>query len=314
MEFSTKRMDRSGGNLYNLAMTVDTSIPPPDILITGHFKEHPGYAVYRVRGSGNWLITWTLTGQGIYRQPGIEIVAQPGDLVLLQPGALHDYSVPPDASWEFFWAHFQPRPTWLSWWQLPSVGQGLFKIHVQAAQIQERIQKVFLQLHTDAIGHYEATQEPASILQRELALNGLEEILLLTTREYAPGYRHPIDERIQRVLEIIQHDFATQHSLEALAQAVSLSSSRLCHLFKLEVGDSINNVLISMRLARAARLLEFTTESVHHIAEQVGFSSAFYFSRQFHQRFGMSPREYRAALTDRTVNQSTPPDGSPLGH
>jgi AraC family transcriptional regulator of arabinose operon len=297
-------------------MTVDTSIPPPDILITGHFKEHPGYAVYRVRGSGNWLITWTLAGQGIYRQPGVEITTQPGDLVLLQPGALHDYSVPPDGSWEFLWAHFQPRPTWLSWWQLPAVGQGLFKIHVQTAQTQERIQQTFLQFHTDASASpiRQTAQEPVSILQRELALNGLEAILLLTTREYAPGYRRPIDERIQRVLEIIQHDFAAQHNLEALAQTVALSSSRLCHLFKQEVGDSINNVLISVRLARAARLLEFTTESVHHIAEQIGFSSAFYFSRQFHQRFGMSPREYRATLTARSANPSTLPDKSPFGH
>ncbi len=311
-------MDRSVGNLYNLAMTIDTATPPPDILITGHFKEHPGYAVYRTHGSGNWLITWTLAGQGIYRQPRVELVAQPGDLVLLQPGALHDYSVPPDGSWEFLWAHFQPRPGWFPWWRLPPAGQGLFKMHVQAPPIQERIQRAFLQLHTDAsaapIGHRTATQEPVSILQRELALNGLEEILLLTTREYAPGYRRPIDERIQRVLEMMQQDFATQYSLETLAQTVALSSSRLCHLFKQEVGDSINNVLISMRLTRAARLLEFTTESIHHIAEQVGFSSAFYFSRQFHQRFGMSPRAYRTALTARTSEQPTPPDASPFGH
>ena len=73
--------------------TEDSYTPPPDILVTGHFKERYGYAVYRARGSGNWLITYTLQGQGLYRQAGMQIWANPGDIVLLQLGALHDYSV-----------------------------------------------------------------------------------------------------------------------------------------------------------------------------------------------------------------------------
>ena len=286
-------------------MLADTHAPPPDILVTGHFKELPGYAVYRSRGSGNWLITYTLKGQGLYRQPGVEMPASPGDLILLQPDALHDYCVPSDGYWEFLWAHFQPRLTWFSWWQLPVIGHGLFKVHIHTPRICERIQQAFFQLHTDSRTsqgiQYEtrqsAAESSANIIQRELALNGLEEILLLAAREHSPDYRHPFDERIQHVLDLIRQDFTTQHSLETLAQEVSLSPSRLGHLFKQNVGDSITNVLLNMRLEQATRLLEFTTDNIQHIAEQVGFSSAFYFSRQFRQRFGMSPRDYRAMIT-----------------
>jgi AraC family transcriptional regulator of arabinose operon len=305
-------MDRTVGNLYNFAMIADTHAPPPDILVTGHFKELPGYAVYRSHGSGSWLITYTLKGQGLYQQPGIEMPALPGDLVLLQPDALHDYSVPLDGNWEFLWAHFQPRMTWLSWWQLPTIGHGLFKVHVHTLQVRERIQQAFLQLHADTHPHQDTQHETrsgtavesASIIQRELALNGLEAILLLATRELTSGYHHPLDERVQRILDLIRQDFTTQHSLETLAQEVSLSPSRLGHLFKQNVGDSITNVLLSVRLGQAARLLEFTTDSIQHIAEQVGFSSAFYFSRQFHQRFGMSPREYRTMITAKARTSS----------
>jgi AraC family transcriptional regulator of arabinose operon len=291
--------------LYNFAMLAETHAPPPDILVTGHFNELPGYAVYRSHGSGNWLITYTLKGQGLYLQPGVEMPALPGDLILLQPDALHNYSVPSDRYWEFLWAHFQPRLTWLSWWRLPAIGDGLFKVHIHTSQIRERIQQAFFQLHADARTSQNLSHETrlstiegsASVIQRELALNGLEEILLLAAREHTPGPHHSLDERVQRVLDLIRQDFTAQHSLETLAQTVSLSSSRLCHLFKEEVGDTITNVLLSIRLGQAARLLEFTTESIQHIAEQVGFSSAFYFSRQFRQRFGMSPRDYRAMTT-----------------
>lgn len=304
--------------------------PPADVLITGHFKEHYGYRVYRAHGSGNWLITYTLAGQGLYRQPGLSVQAQPGDVILLQPGALHDYSVPPDGSWEFLWAHFQPRLEWLSWWRSPRTdnplwtasGQGLLSIHIASQTARERIHQAFLNLHKDAslpdahssiprngsldesatggaLGQQSET--PLTMLQRELALNSLEEVLLLAVRENLREQQQnaALDERVQFVLDLITHDLAAPHTLETLADAVALSPSRLSHLFKQEVGDSVNNLLLSLRLNKAARLLEFTTQSISTISDEVGFHSAFYFSRQFRQRFGMNPRAYRDSVEQR---------------
>ncbi len=292
----------------------ETSAPAPDVLVTGYFKEHEGYSVYRSRGSGNWLITYTLQGRGLYRQPGLEVWADPGDIVLLQPAALHDYSVPRGGTWEFLWAHFQPRLAWLSWWQVAEVGRGLYKAHLSTAQDQERARLAFLKTHTDASlsGTIQrplttpagpATQtrasspdEPLSMLQRELALNGLEEVLLLSVRDKAQQGVPARDPRVQRVLDLIAQDLTKSHTLDELARAVALSPSRLSHLFKEEVGDSVTNIILALRLGQAARLLEFSTHSIAMIADEVGFSSPYYLSRQFRQRFGMSPRQYRVSM------------------
>ncbi len=294
----------------------ETPSPPADILVTGHFQEEYGYAVYRPRGSGNWLMTYTVRGRGLYRQPGMQTWAEPGDLVLLQPDALHDYSVPPDGAWEFLWAHFQPRASWLSWWLLPEAGKGLFIAHLRTPHIRERVYHAFLRLHTDSalpqgfwpsltsaatastqpgtthIPPHQTTSEPLSLLQRNLALNGLEELLLLTVREQQSATQ-AFDPRVQTVLDLITRELATQYSVEELAQRVALSPSRLAHLFKQQVGDSIQHVSLSIRLHRAARLLEYRTQSVSTIASEVGFSSGLYLSRQFRQQFGVSPRDYR---------------------
>src|SRR5205807_3225926 len=89
-------------------------------------------------------------------------------------------------------------------------------------------------------------------------------------------------------------DLAAPNTPGTLAREVDLSPSRLAHLFKQELGDSVTNTVLILRLRRAARLLEYTSRRVGAIAEDVGFSSAFYFSRQFHRHFGLSPRAYRA--------------------
>lgn len=290
-------------------MTIEeTASPPPAILITGYFKAHDDYAVYRPRGSGSWLITYTLAGQGLYRQPGVQLQAVPGALILLQPDAIHDYSVPAGGYWEFLWAHFQPRLSWLSWWQFPEMGRGLYHVSLPSLAVRERLHGAFFKLHADASAppaHLSTTLQtnssptrtgPGDMLQRELTLNGLEEILLLATRESTQQTRQTLDPRIQSLLQMMAENLKAHYDLETLAASVALSPSRLSHLFKQETGNSLMNVLIALRLDKAARLLEFSNHTIATIAEDVGFSSPFYFSRQFHQRFGQSPSEYRQAI------------------
>jgi len=289
----------------------ETASPPPALLVTGYYKEKHGYGAYRSRGSGNWLVSYTVAGSGLYRQPGVDLHTGPGDLVLLGPGALQDYSVEPGGSWEFLWAHFHPRPAWLSWWHLPELGDGLFLAHLRTRHVRERARRAFLTLHSDArtpvtlprarAPHATSANGAAAwttggpdATQRELALNGLEEVLLLAVRETGDRSQRPLDQRVQQVLDLISNDFAAPHDLPTLSREVGLSPSRLAHLFKEELGASVTNTVLSLRLRQAARLLEFTRRSVSAIAEEAGFASAFYFSRQFSHHFGMSPRAYRA--------------------
>lgn len=169
------------------------------------------------------------------------------------------------------------------------MGEGLYLSPIRMPQTRERIERAFARAHVDA--------RVGGPLGRELALNGLEEVLLLARREHQLGVQHPRDPRVQQVLDLIANDLAARHDVTALARAVHLSPSRLAHLFKAEVGASVTDTTIALRLNQAARLLEHTVSSIGDIAAEVGFRSAYYFSRQFRRRFGKSPREYRATVT-----------------
>lgn len=272
--------------LYYPAMQVPS--PPPGVLVTGHFREQFGYRVRRPGGSGNWLLTYTLDGQGLYREPGPDLLVKPGDVVLLGPDVPHDYSVPEGGFWEFLWAHFQPRLEWFGWWSPLVGGEGPGVARLQTLGARERVRRSFLRLHADALAGGE--------LSRELALNGLEEVLLIAVREGAGG--RPVDPRVRRVLDLISSDLAATHDVPGLAMEVALSPSRLSHLFKQETGDSVMGTVIQLRLNQAARLLEHTVDDIGSIAREVGFDSPYYFSRRFRRHFGMSPRQYRATAGD----------------
>ena len=56
--------------------------------------------------------------------------------------------------------------------------------------------------------------------------------------------------------------------------------------------------LLSFRLRQSARLLEFTNRSISEVAGDVGFSSPFYFTKQFTAFYGMNPRDFRKQIND----------------
>ena len=104
-----------------------------------------------------------------------------------------------------------------------------------------------------------------------------------------------MDRRIRRVTNVLDQQYRDPPSLEQLADDVGLSASRLAHLFREEVGRSIQSYILERRLIMAAMLIVQTHERISQIAYSVGFGDVSNFNHAFKRRFGMSPRQYRAS-------------------
>lgn len=103
-------------------------------------------------------------------------------------------------------------------------------------------------------------------------------------------------QRVLPVLHALDTDPAAGHSRESMAKLAHLSPSRFAAVFKEAVGLAPVDYLLKLRLQRAQQLLLDRDLSVEHVAVQVGYRDAFYFSRLFKAHHGMSPRGYRTAL------------------
>ncbi|MEV4892766.1 helix-turn-helix domain-containing protein [Nonomuraea sp. NPDC055795] len=92
----------------------DMSVPAAELVIVGHYDKGPGYATRRPSGSPSWLLMWTQEGAGLVEQGGAALTAGAGDLVVLASRAAHHYRTAGER-WRFWWVHFQPRPSWVTW-------------------------------------------------------------------------------------------------------------------------------------------------------------------------------------------------------
>jgi len=112
----------------------------------------------------------------------------------------------------------------------------------------------------------------------------------------------PDDYRIRRILQIIEDD--PSKSITELASRMNLSSSRLGHLFRTQVGVDLEGFLRNARLERAATLLRTTELSIKEIAAQVGYHHASSLDRGFKQKFDLEPADYRKKQRDQADAQS----------
>lgn len=213
-------------------------------------------------------------------------------MTLLPPDSVHHYETASrDEPWQFFWAHFIPRPNWMPWLELPGLSNGLEFYTVREAETRGQIEL--------ALRRMTAESERKGPFQEELAQTALEEALILVRREIAsllPAYP---DARVDAIQKYLEQHYNQPFSLPDLSKMVWLSPWRVSHLYKEKTGQTISEGLARLRLNQAARLLGFTSRKVEEIARDVGFESPFHFSRFFKRYYGMSPRKYR------NLNQSS---------
>ena len=80
-----------------------------------------------------------------------------------------------------------------------------------------------------------------------------------------------------------------------LARRLYVSRSRLCAVFKEQVGEGVGAYARHTRLERAQELLQNDRLAVSQVAALLGYPSASAFDHAFSQALGMSPRAWREA-------------------
>lgn len=83
-----------------------------------------------------------------------------------------------------------------------------------------------------------------------------------------------------------------QLSVESLSAEIGLSRSQLFRKISSLTGVSVNELIRTFRLQKAAQLLEQNWGPVTQVAYEVGFSNLSYFSKVFMEQYGVLPSEY----------------------
>lgn len=98
---------------------------------------------------------------------------------------------------------------------------------------------------------------------------------------------------MQEAVTFMEHNFSREITVEEVADVCKLNRSYFSKIFKESMGCPPQEFLIRLRLSKAADLMKNTGNSIGSIAAQCGYPNQLHFSRAFHKRYGLSPREWR---------------------
>lgn len=124
-----------------------------------------------------------------------------------------------------------------------------------------------------------------------------------------PGMQHgKATGRLAAMIRTIEADLQRDWTVAEMAALLGVSAGQLRRLFMRSLGAAPRQLLCNLRLEAAARLLADPGIRVKEVQALVGIADASHFCRDFRDRFGVSPTEYRYGLIHGTRTNSSDTD------
>jgi two-component system response regulator YesN len=100
-----------------------------------------------------------------------------------------------------------------------------------------------------------------------------------------------------KALKYMQEHYAERLSLNEVAETNYISPWHLSKLLKKETGENFVDILSGIRVDNAKKMMKNPALKIYEISERVGFSDVAYFSKTFKKIAGVTPNDYRRALS-----------------
>jgi AraC-like DNA-binding protein len=175
---------------------------------------------------------------------------------------------------------------------LPSVVHVRGDHGAPASWLETTLQFISSEMHSGEPGASTVVNRLVDVL----FVQAIRTFLVQSPRAGGNWLRALVDPQIGRALALIHEQPDAPWTVQMLAERVAMSRSAFSARFRELVEEPPLTYLTRWRMARAARMLHMTRESVGVIASRVGYEAEAAFSKAFKRWNGVAPGEFRRRL------------------
>lgn len=230
----------------------------------------------------HYLIHYVVNGVGYYEVNNQTFTLKEGDSFLVYPNTEILYYADEETPWEYAWVGFTGSDAAMI---LSATDFSKAKPVIYNTPFGEDIRRQILHIYDARGNEFNHAVEMTGRLYTMLAIFMHGQTNTSTTNT-ANSY-------VQKGVEYISSNYSYPISVEDIANYVGLSRSQLFRSFETVLQVSPKEYLTDFRIRQSCYLLEHSNLSITAIANSIGFENSLYFSKTFHNKKGMSPKEYR---------------------
>lgn len=231
-----------------------------------------------------YKIVLVLRGSGFFVMDGYETLLRTGDVFFLFPHVKHHYYANRDDPWELKWAAFGGTSCAGLTQALSVTPENPILHNVMTRRLLTMLDGVIAGMEQEKTVEYGALGSLYLLF---------DEILRIRENEALVQNEASEDALVEKVLTFVSLNYANDLNVDVVRSHVNYSRSYFSHFFKKKTGMSLPQYINTLRVERAKELLRQTDLKVAEIANSIGYSDAFYFSRIFKQLTGQSPQQYK---------------------
>lgn len=244
------------------------------------------FVINRPNGMQGYIINLTIKGAGRIFHGKNGFNCSVGDLLLFPPNAAHYYHRAKNASeWYHQWIYFRPRALWSDWLKWTDNINYVGRLKITDQTVYQDILSLFQQI--------EKEYNSENLFSEEMSMCLLEQLLIKCFKLDPSNTQRMLDPRILSACHFITDNLDKNHKVAEIAEHIHISPSRLAHLFGQQMGSGIIKWREEQRMIKARHLLHSSGAPIYHIARNLGYEDALYFSRLFKRHTGLNPSEYR---------------------
>ncbi len=257
-----------------------------DLYIThiGIFPEAMGHLRKRPLGSSQYILIYSLKGEGWVEIRGKKSIIKANQLIIIPPKTPCSYGASISNPWTNYWVHFTGENSAA---YAPSTGQVIDIPGSADARIDER-----LLLFEEMLQNSEDYFHPEKVVYANICLKQF-----LTSVKYLDVYRsinkNAENDLLEKLITYMKTKLHKRIKIQELAGICNCSVSNIYRLFKKNLDSAPQDFFIHLKIERARRYLTQTNMKVKDIGARLGYEDPYYFSRIFSKHTGLSPANFR---------------------
>lgn len=242
---------------------------------------YAGYYIHRP-DCGHHLLIYTTCGEGAFCTEELSGSLGGGDMLFIPAGKLHHYETA--QSWNFIAMHFNPASVR---WKYLKDYPALLRPSRYRGEVAALLEMMLSESRrpdsqSSRVVHYYCRLILAYVDMELRHSSSVADI--------------DCERRLEKVWEQVGGKLERKWTVEDMAVLAGMSPPHFYSVTRKLYSRTPMEIVRNLRIARAAQLLRFSSESLEQIAEKTGYESPFAFSRAFKRIYSQSPGLYRRGI------------------